>query len=77
MGDIVLLLLILELKKKNMLQSMEKILCFGIKDWGISERRNFNHYTVKVWFKVCLISLCVLIYVNIVYIEEESSKIPL
>ena len=24
----------------------------GIKDWGILEKRGFNHYRVKVWFKV-------------------------
>jgi hypothetical protein len=42
MGAIVMLLLILNLKKKKLLQSMEKILCCGIKDWGISERRDFE-----------------------------------
>jgi hypothetical protein len=42
MGVIVPLFLILELKKKKLLQSLEKRLCCGIKDWGISERRDFR-----------------------------------
>jgi hypothetical protein len=48
MGVIAPLFLILELKKKELLQSLEKRLCCGIKDWGISEIRVFNYYTVKV-----------------------------
>jgi hypothetical protein len=39
------IVLILELKKKELLQSLEKRLCCGIKDWGISERRVFDYYT--------------------------------
>jgi hypothetical protein len=46
--------LILEQQKKNIVQSLEKRLCCGIKDWGMSERRAFDYYTVKVWLKVCL-----------------------
>jgi hypothetical protein len=51
MGVIVPLFLILESKKKKLLQSLEKRLYCGIKDWGISKRRDFNYYTVKVWLK--------------------------
>jgi hypothetical protein len=29
----------------------ERLFC-GIKHWGISERRDFDYYTVKVWFNV-------------------------
>jgi hypothetical protein len=52
-GAIVPLFLRLELKKEKLLQSLEKILCCGIKDWGILERRAFKYYMVKVWLKVC------------------------
>jgi hypothetical protein len=72
-----LLFLILELKKKKILQSLEKRLCCGIKDWGISERRAFEYYMVKVWLKVCLISLWILIFVNIAYMGSKIGKIPL
>jgi hypothetical protein len=41
MGVIVPLFLILEMKKKKILQSLEKRLCCGIKDWGISEEKVF------------------------------------
>jgi hypothetical protein len=44
---------------------------------GISERRVFDYYTVKVWLKVCLTSLWILIYVNIVYMGSKSGNIPL
>jgi hypothetical protein len=47
MGVIAPLFLILKLKKKELLQSLEKRLCCGIKDWGISERRVFDYYTIK------------------------------
>ena len=43
--------------EEKILQSLEKRLCCGIKDWGILERRAFNYYMVKVWLKVCLIYL--------------------
>jgi hypothetical protein len=71
MGVIAPLFLILELKKKELLQSLDKRLCCGIKDWGISERRVFDYYTVKVWLKVCLTALWILIYVNIVYMGSR------
>ena len=32
-----------------------EIHCFGVNDWDILEKRVFNHYKVKVLFKVCLI----------------------
>ena len=57
MGVIAPLFLILELNKKELLKSMEKRLCYGIKDWGISERRVFDCYMAKVWLNVCLTSL--------------------
>jgi hypothetical protein len=71
MGVIVPLFLILEHKKKKILQSLDKRLCCGIKDWGILERRVFNYYTVKVWLKVCLTALWILIYVNLVYMGSK------
>jgi hypothetical protein len=43
MGVIAPLFLILELKKNELLQSLEKSLCCGIKDWGILERRVFDY----------------------------------
>jgi hypothetical protein len=43
---IIPLFLRLEPKKKKLLQSLEKRLCCGIKDWGISERRDFEYYMV-------------------------------
>jgi hypothetical protein len=57
MGVIFPFFLILELKKKEPLQSLEKRLCCGIKDWGISERRVFDYYKVKGRLKVFLTSL--------------------
>jgi hypothetical protein len=71
MGVIVSLFLILELNKKEILQSLEKRLCYGIKDWGISERRVLDYYTVKVWLKVCLTSLWIFISMNIVYMGSR------
>jgi hypothetical protein len=74
MGITIPLFLILDLKKKELLKSLEKRLCCGIKDWGISERRVFDYYTVKVWLKVCLTALWILISMTLW--EEESGKIP-
>jgi hypothetical protein len=71
MGVIVPLFPILELKKKELLQYLEKILFYGIKDWGISERRVFDYYTVKVWLNVCITALYILISVNIVYMGNR------
>ena len=71
MGVIVPLFLILDLNKKELLQSLEKRLCYGIKYWGISKKRVFEYYMVKVWLKVCLNDLLILIYVNIVYMGSN------
>ena len=60
-----------KMKKTKSLMSLEEILCCGIKDWDILERRVFNHYKVKVWLKVCLIVIQILIYVNIAYMESR------
>jgi hypothetical protein len=38
---------------------------------GILERRTFEYYMVKVWLKVCLTSLWILIYVNIAYMGSK------
>jgi hypothetical protein len=59
------------IKKKELLQSLEKRLCCGVKDWGISERRVFDYYMVKVWLKVYLNALWILISVNIVYMGRK------
>jgi hypothetical protein len=74
MGVISPLFLILDFKKKKLLQSLDKRLCCGIKYWGISERRVFDYYMVKVWLKVCLTSLWILISVNIVYMGRKIRK---
>jgi hypothetical protein len=71
MGVTVSLLLRLEMKKKNILQSLEKGLCCSIKDWGILERRAFDYYMVKAWMKVWPISLYILISVNICYMGNK------
>jgi hypothetical protein len=42
----------LDMKKEKLMQSLDKRLCCGIKDWVILERRGFEYYTVKVWLKV-------------------------
>ena len=76
MGVIAPLFLILKLKKKELLQSLKKRLCCGIKDCGILERRVFDYYMVKVWLKVCIIALWILIYVNIVYIGSRIGYDP-
>jgi hypothetical protein len=71
MGVIVPFFLILELNKKEPLQSLEKRLCCGIKYWGISEKRVFNYYMVKVRLKVFLIALWIFISMNIVYMGRK------
>jgi hypothetical protein len=71
MGVIVLLFLILELKKKELLQSLEKMLCCGVKYMGISERSVFEYYMVKLWLKVCLTYLYILISMNIFYMGRR------
>jgi hypothetical protein len=56
MGVIVLLSLSKEIKNIGSILSLEIRPCCGIKDWDILEKRDFKHYTVKVWLKVCLIT---------------------
>lgn len=48
--------ILLSMVKTKSLMSLEKILCYGIKDWDILEISAFKHYKVKLWFKVCLIT---------------------
>jgi hypothetical protein len=71
MGVIVLFFLSREIKKKRPILSLERRPCCGIKDWDILEKRAFEHYTIKVWLKVCLIALWILIYVNIAYMVNK------
>jgi hypothetical protein len=65
MGVTVLLSLRRQIKKKRPILSLKRRPCCGIKDWDILEKRAFEHYMVKVWLKVCLIALWILIFVNI------------
>jgi hypothetical protein len=44
-------------EEKKLLESLEKRLCCGIKDWGILERRDLIYYVVNLWLKVCLNAL--------------------
>jgi hypothetical protein len=44
-------------EEKKILQFLKKRLCCGIKYRGISERRVFDYYMVKVWLKVFLTTL--------------------
>ena len=67
MGVTVMLSLSREMKKTRPILSLERRPCYGIKDWDILEKMAFEHYTVKVWFKVFLIALCILIFVKIAY----------
>ena len=46
-------------------------------DWDILERRVFDYYTVKVWLKVCLNDLWILISVTLCIWEAKSGKISL
>ena len=71
MGVTTLLFSSVKMKKVKSLTSLEEILCCGIKDWDILEKRIFNHYKVKVWFKACLIVIQILISVNIVYMASR------
>ena len=54
-------------KKTRPISSLKRRPCCGIKGWGILEKRACEHYTVKVWLKVCIISLYILIYVKVAY----------
>jgi hypothetical protein len=67
MGVTVLSSLSREMKEKRPILSLKRRPWCGIKDWGILEKRAFENYTVKVWLKVCLIALWILIFVNIAY----------
>jgi hypothetical protein len=71
MGVIVLLSLSREIKKTRPILSLKRRPCCGIKDWDILEKRAFEHYMVKVWLKVCLIALWILISVNIAYMVNK------
>jgi hypothetical protein len=61
MGVTVLLSLSRQIKKTRQISSLKRRPCCGIKDWDILEKRAFEHYKVKVWLKVCLIALWILI----------------
>jgi hypothetical protein len=67
MGVTFLLSLSRQIKKTGAISSLKRKPCCGIKDWGILEKRSFEHYTLKAWLKVCLIALWILISVNIAY----------
>ena len=54
MGVRTLLFSRVKMNKIKSLTYLEEILCCGIKDHDILERRVFNPYKVKVWLKVCL-----------------------
>jgi hypothetical protein len=71
MGIIVLLSLSREVKKTRPILSLERRPCCGIKDWGILEKRAFEHYMVKAWLKVCLIALWIFISANISYMVNK------
>jgi hypothetical protein len=49
---------------------MERRPCYGMKYWGILEKRAFKHYMLKAWLKVCVIAFWILISVNIAYMEN-------
>jgi hypothetical protein len=67
MGVTVLLSLRKQINKTRPISSLKRRTCCGIKDWGILEKRAFEHYTIKAWLKVCLIVLWILISMNIAY----------
>jgi hypothetical protein len=56
MGVTIMLSLSKKMKEKRPILSHKRRPCCGIKDWNILEKRAFEHYTVKVWLKVCLIA---------------------
>jgi hypothetical protein len=57
MGVTVLFSLSKKINKTRPILSLKRRPCCGIKDWGILEKRAFEHYTIKAWLKVCLIAL--------------------
>jgi hypothetical protein len=71
MGVIVLLSLSRKIKKTRPISSLKRRPCCGIKNWDILEKMAFEHYTVKAWLEVCLISLWILISVNIAYMVNK------
>jgi hypothetical protein len=71
MGVTVLLSLNREINKTRPILSLERRPCYGIKYWDILEKRAFQHYTIKVWLKVCLIELWILISLNISYMVNR------
>jgi hypothetical protein len=70
-GVTLLLSLSRQIKKTRPILSIERRPYCGIKDIDILEKRAFKHYMVKVWLKVCLIALWILISVNIAYMENR------
>ena len=66
-----LLFLRVKMKKVKSLMSLEEILCCGIKDSDILEKRVFNHDKVNVLLKVYLIVINISIFVNIVYMASK------
>jgi hypothetical protein len=60
-----------EIKNKGSIPSLETIPCCGIKDRDIMEKRSFEHYTLKLWLKLCLISPWILISLNITYMVNR------
>jgi hypothetical protein len=71
MGVTVLLSLNRRIKKTRSISSLKRRLCCGIKDRDILEKRDFEHYTVKVWLKVCLIVVWILISMKIRYMVNK------
>ena len=71
MGVIVMLSLRRKLKNTRPIPSLKRIPCCGIKDCDILEKGTFEHYTVKVWLKVCLIAPWILISMNIAYMVNR------
>jgi hypothetical protein len=68
----VLLPLSREMKEERSILSQKRRPCCAIKDWGILEKRAFENYTVKVWLKVWLIEIWILISMNIAYMVNRN-----
>jgi hypothetical protein len=71
MGVTIMFSLNREIMKTRPILSLNRRPCCGIKDWDILEKRAFEHYMIKVWLKVCLIALWILIYVKIAYMVNR------
>ena len=65
MGVTTLLFMRVKMSKVMSLTSLEEMLCCGIKDWDILERRVFNHYKVTIWLKLYPTVTQISIFVNI------------